>query len=322
VLVELGLVEQRHKAVLEVLAGALVGDLAMRNGATRQTVHRRLRRYAALGIGGLADHSCRPASCPHQMSPETEARILELREAHPGWGPRTLRHQLDREGVVPPPGRSSIHRLLVRHGLADPQKRRRKREDYRRWERTRSMELWQMDIMGGVAGETYAEYIPNHICSSKTVLHKVFHSAEYPSHVLLPVIALSKLAGLSGRSQSRSIPLTDSVGGLSGQVDPAFRDRYHGREHLFLDRPRLRHDLPDLPHRQHGAGRVRHVRRVLRLLIPLGARRSLLAGGRAFHRLCGHPRRRDVPGGAPASGQGLARFHHPGDHGPQHPGWR
>jgi transposase InsO family protein len=150
VLVELGLVEQRHKAVLEVLAGATISDVALRNGVTRQTVHRWLRRYALLGIGGLADHSSRPARCPHQMSPETEARVLELREAHPSWGPRTLRHQLQKEDVFPLPGRSSIYRLLVRHGLVDPQKRRRKREDYRRWERTRAMELWQMDIMGGV----------------------------------------------------------------------------------------------------------------------------------------------------------------------------
>ena len=156
-LVELGLVEQRHKAVLEVLAGAAISDVAVRNGVSRQTVHRWLRRYAAYGIAGLADQSCRPATCPHQMATETEVRILELREAHPGWGPRTLRHQLDREGVVPLPGRSSIHRLLIRHGLVDPQKRRRKREDYRRWERTRSMELWQMDIMGGVKLKSGAE---------------------------------------------------------------------------------------------------------------------------------------------------------------------
>ena len=42
----------------------------------------------------------------------------------------------------------------------------------------------------GVAGETFAEYIPNHVCSSKIVLHKVFHNAEYPSHLLLPVMSL------------------------------------------------------------------------------------------------------------------------------------
>jgi transposase InsO family protein len=150
VLVELGLVEQRHKAVLEVLDGAPIGEVALRNGVTRQTVHRWLRRYAAIGLAGLADHSSRPASCPHQMSAETEVRLLELRDEHPSWGPRTLRHQLGREGVIPLPGRSSIYRCLVRHGLIDPKKRRRRREDYRRWERSRSMELWQMDVMGGV----------------------------------------------------------------------------------------------------------------------------------------------------------------------------
>jgi len=150
VLVELGVVEQRHKAVLEALDGAPVSDVALRNKVTRQTVHRWLRRYAAYGLAGLADQPSRPATCPHQMSAEVEARLLELREEHPIWGPRTLRHQLEREDVFPLPGRSSIYRLLIRHGLIDPKKRRRKREDYRRWERTRSMELWQMDIMGGV----------------------------------------------------------------------------------------------------------------------------------------------------------------------------
>ena len=156
-LVELRLVEQRHKAVLEVLAGATITDVAQRNGVTRQTLHRWLRRYAFLGLAGLTDQPSRPATCPHQMSPETEVRLLELREEHPGWGPRSLRHQLQKEEVFPLPGRSSIYRCLVRHGLIDPTKRKRKREDYRRWERTRSMELWQMDIMGGVRLRSGAE---------------------------------------------------------------------------------------------------------------------------------------------------------------------
>ena len=43
-LVELGLVEQRYKAVLEVLDGATVTDVARRNGVVRQTVHDWLRR--------------------------------------------------------------------------------------------------------------------------------------------------------------------------------------------------------------------------------------------------------------------------------------
>jgi transposase-like protein len=69
VLVELGLVEQRYRAVLEVLDdGATVVDVARRYGVARQTVHGWLRRYAAGGLGGLADQSSRPATCPHQIA--------------------------------------------------------------------------------------------------------------------------------------------------------------------------------------------------------------------------------------------------------------
>lgn len=58
---------------------------------------------------------------------------------------------LDKEGTEPLPGRTSVERCLVRHGLVTPQARKRKRSDYKRWERSRAMELWQMDIVGGVA---------------------------------------------------------------------------------------------------------------------------------------------------------------------------
>ncbi len=150
-LVELGLVEQRYQAVLEVLNdGATVTDVARRHGVARQTVYAWLRAYAADGLRGLADHSSRPQSCPHQMDPTVEARIVAMRREHPGWGSRTILTWLAREGWVPLPGRTSIDRCLVRHGLITPQARRRKRSDYKRWERSRAMELWQMDIVGGV----------------------------------------------------------------------------------------------------------------------------------------------------------------------------
>lgn len=156
-LIELGVMEQRHEAVLEVMRGACVTEVARRYGVTRQTLHRWLRRYARDGIAGLVSESTRPGSCPHQMRPEVEARIVEMRRAHPIWGPRTIAYYLAKEGTEPLPGRSSIYRCLLRHRLIDPQKRRRRREDYRRWERSRAMELWQMDIMNGVRLEDGAE---------------------------------------------------------------------------------------------------------------------------------------------------------------------
>ena len=149
-LVELGVVEQRYQAVLEVLGGATVTDVARRYGVARQTVHGWLRRYADQGLAGLVDRSSRPDSCPHQTPAEVEARIVEMRRAHPGWGPRTIVYHLGREGVVPLPSRSAVYRALLRHKLIDPQQRKRRRSDYKRWERARAMELWQMDVMGGV----------------------------------------------------------------------------------------------------------------------------------------------------------------------------
>jgi transposase len=86
-LVELGLMEQRVQAVLEVLNDAAsVTDVARRYGVARQTLHVWLRAYAAQGLGGLVDRSSKPLSCPHQMPPRVEARIVQLRREHPGWG--------------------------------------------------------------------------------------------------------------------------------------------------------------------------------------------------------------------------------------------
>jgi len=151
VLVELGVVEQRYRAVLEVLEeGAPVTEVARRYGVARQTVHEWLARYAQGGLGGLADRSSRPASCPHQMPAQVEARIVTMRREHPGWGPSRIRWELERAGAAPLPGRSAVYRALIRHGLIVPGKRKRRRQDYRRWERGRAMQLWQMDVMGRV----------------------------------------------------------------------------------------------------------------------------------------------------------------------------
>lgn len=146
----ISMVEQRFKAVLEVVdAGASVTDVAKRYGVDRTTVHRWLTRYANEGLGALEGRSSKPDRCPHQVPAEVEAKIVQMRRAHPGWGPRTILTKLRNE-MQDPPSRSSIYRCLVRHRLIDPKPRKRKREDYIRWERSRSMELWQMDVMGGV----------------------------------------------------------------------------------------------------------------------------------------------------------------------------
>ena len=149
-LVELRVGEQRYRAVWVVLDGASVIEVARRFKVSRQSVHTWLRRYAADGgLGGLGDRSSRPLGCPHQMSAVVEAKIVEIRRAHPAWGADRIGYQLGRDGVSPVPGRTSIYRALVRNGLVSPGQRKRRRVDYRRWERARPMELWQLDVVGG-----------------------------------------------------------------------------------------------------------------------------------------------------------------------------
>jgi len=148
---ELRVSELRYRAVLEVLDGATVTSVARRFGVSRGTVHVWLGRYATTGgVVNLQDRSSRPHSCPHQMSPAVEASVLAMRDSHPGWGPDRIVYELGRLGVDPVPGRSGVYRALVRGGRIEATKRRRPRSDYRRWERGRPMELWQMDVVGGI----------------------------------------------------------------------------------------------------------------------------------------------------------------------------
>jgi transposase InsO family protein len=151
VLVELSVMEQRYHAVIAVVQdGCQVTEVARRLGVARQSVHNWIARYEAGGLAALADRSHRPHGCAHQISPELEAMICELRRKHPGWGPRRIEYQLAKQGVQPLPSQSSIYRCLRRHKLIALRRRKKRRDEFRRWERDRPMQLWQMDVMSGV----------------------------------------------------------------------------------------------------------------------------------------------------------------------------
>ena len=150
-LVELSVVEQRYQAVLAVIRdGVPIVEVAHRFDVSRQAVHRWLRWYEDQGLPGLVNRSHRPPRCSHQMPAEIEVWVLEARRRNPDWGPRRLVHEATRAGIDPVPSRSGVYRALRRAGLIDPDARRRRDRKFRRWERGGAMELWQMDVVGGV----------------------------------------------------------------------------------------------------------------------------------------------------------------------------
>lgn len=127
--------EQRYKAVLEVISeGKTVTEVAAAWHVSRQTVHTWLARYEAGGLEELGDRSHRP---------------LELRRWKPYWGPRNLVLELARRQVSPLPSASAVYRCLVRAGVIQPVRSRRRIEHWKRWERGGPMELWQLDVVGG-----------------------------------------------------------------------------------------------------------------------------------------------------------------------------
>ena len=78
-------------------------------GISRPTADKWWKRYQAEGIAGLEDRSSRPHSCPHRTPAAVERRIVKLRRER-RLGPARI------AGIVGIP-RSTVHRVLVRHGL-------------------------------------------------------------------------------------------------------------------------------------------------------------------------------------------------------------
>lgn len=95
-LVEVSVVEQRYRAVLEVRFGVAVTKVAARFGVSRQSIHK---------------------SCPHQDLGGGWGGGLRDPPRAPEVGPVRIPHELGRTGVAPVPWRMSVYRVLVRHGL-------------------------------------------------------------------------------------------------------------------------------------------------------------------------------------------------------------
>src|SRR5262249_1894414 len=132
---QLSMTEQRFRAVLAVLAGGRVGEVAAQFGVSRQSVSAWGRRYCSDGLEALADRAHGPAWCPHQASPVVEAAVCEMRRDHPRWGPVRIAFELGRDGCPGPvPSRATVYRILIRHGLVAGRKKGRGRADYIRWQ--------------------------------------------------------------------------------------------------------------------------------------------------------------------------------------------
>jgi transposase InsO family protein len=143
------LVEQRYRAVLEVLGGSPISEVAVRYGVSRQTIYAWKAKHEADSLDGLKEKSRRPRTSPTRLAAEVEALACEMRRANPRWGARRIAWEIAQTGVATAPSRTTVHRVLERNGLIKHQEQQHRRK-YKRWQRETPMHLWQMDLVGGV----------------------------------------------------------------------------------------------------------------------------------------------------------------------------
>lgn len=128
----------RYALVLEVEGGRSLRAAAATFNVSPATAHRWWQRWLAGGRekSALHDRSSRPRHCPRQLTPEQEEPILRARR-ETNLGPGRLSGLLRR-------ARSTIWKVLARHGLSP--RPRGQRQSHRRYEWSRPGALLHMDV--------------------------------------------------------------------------------------------------------------------------------------------------------------------------------
>jgi len=104
-----------------------VTDLAERFGISRTTAYKWIHRFKKHGQAGFHEHSRRPHSCPWQTGEAIVEELVELRKAHPRWGPKKLLDLMQRrDSARQLPAVSTGAQILSREGLIKPRRRYRR----------------------------------------------------------------------------------------------------------------------------------------------------------------------------------------------------
>ena len=121
--------------------------IAAEVGCSVRTVQRWLARYRAGGLAALAYRSRRPHHAHPRATPAAlVARIDAIRRAHPGWGARLIRRQLQVEGWAGIPSEVTIQHWLRRLGHARLQPRQHPAVSWSTPTAPPTDGVWQMDF--------------------------------------------------------------------------------------------------------------------------------------------------------------------------------
>lgn len=145
----------RHEFVLNAMApDANIAELCRDAGISRKTGYKWLKRFREAGLEGLDNMSTRPQGSCVRVSGEVVLRVLELRSAHPRWGPKKLRVVVGR-GLSDDdtPSERTIARILQRAGEVRSRRRPPRLDDPRAKDAPNPIidapnDLWTVDFKG------------------------------------------------------------------------------------------------------------------------------------------------------------------------------
>ena len=125
---ETSAMDERLRFVQDVhRPGWSIAELCRRYEVSRKTGYKWLAAYERAGPAGLADGSHRPHTSPQATAPTVVRLILDLQRRYT-WGARKVRRLL--QARVPAdqvPTKTTIHRILERHGRVRPRRRSQRR---------------------------------------------------------------------------------------------------------------------------------------------------------------------------------------------------
>ena len=138
----------RYMVDAVVLEGRSPTELARSHGLSRSWINELVARFRQGGYPALEPRSRRPHACPHQIRPEIQAAVLELRQeltasGHDAGAQTIAHHLVGRVDRVP--ASATIWRILSRRGLIIPEPHKRPRSSFKRFEAELPNEMWQAD---------------------------------------------------------------------------------------------------------------------------------------------------------------------------------
>ena len=138
-------VEELRKEFVEAAASCSnFSSLCREFGITRATGYKWLLRYE--NNESLSDRSRRPNITANKTSQVIESKIIEARTAHPGWGAKKIKVNLENKGLEIPCVKT-VNNILNRYHCISKEESL-KHKAFIRFEKERCNEMWQTDFKG------------------------------------------------------------------------------------------------------------------------------------------------------------------------------